>query len=61
MMGDIGPVIGWPVYMSISIVAGGFWGWATGEWAGAPRRVLQFLTSGSVLQLLSIMVLGVWG
>ena len=61
LMGDIGPVIGWPVYMSISIVAGVFWGWATGEWVGAPRRVLQFLTSGTVLQLVSIMVLGVLG
>jgi L-rhamnose-H+ transport protein len=61
LMGDIGPVIGWPVYMSISIVAGVFWGWATGEWAGAPRRVLQFLASGTVLQLVSIMVLGARG
>jgi len=54
-------VIGWPVYMSISIVAGVFWGWATGEWVSAPRRVLQFLASGTVLQLISIMVLGVLG
>jgi L-rhamnose-H+ transport protein len=61
LMGDIGPVIGWPVYMSISIVAGVFWGWATGEWVGAPRRVLQFLISGTVLQLVWIMLLGVSG
>lgn len=61
LMGDIGPVIGWPVYMSISIVAGVFWGWATGEWVGSPRRVLQFLASGTVLQLVSIMVLGARG
>jgi L-rhamnose-H+ transport protein len=60
-MGDIGPVIGWPVYMSISIVAGVFWGWATGEWARVPRDVLQYLTSGTLLQLISIMVLGALG
>jgi L-rhamnose-H+ transport protein len=61
LMGDIGPVIGWPVYMSISIVAGVFWGWATGEWVGAPRSILQMLTAGTLLQLVSITILGVLG
>ncbi len=61
VMGDIGPVIGWPVYMSISIVAGVFWGWATGEWAGAPRSILHILTAGTLLQLVSITILGILG
>jgi L-rhamnose-H+ transport protein len=58
LMGDIGPVIGWPVYMSISIVAGVFWGWATGEWRGAPRSALHLLTAGTLVQLVSITFLG---
>ncbi len=61
LMGDIGPVIGWPVYMSISIVAGVFWGWATGEWSRAPRSALQWLTGGVLLQLASIAILAILG
>lgn len=61
VMGQIGPVIGWPVYMSISIVAGVFWGWATGEWTTAPRRALGYLASGTILQLLAIAALGALG
>lgn len=61
LMGQIGPVLGWPVYMSISIVAGVFWGWATGEWAKSPGRALGYLTSGTILQLLAIVALGAIG
>lgn len=61
LMGSIGPVLGWPVYMSMSIIAGVFWGWATGEWTGAPRRVFHFLTVGILVQVLFIALLGILG
>ncbi len=58
LLGTFGPVIGWPMYMSMSIIAGVFWGWATKEWAGAPARTSRFLVFGIVLQVLFICVLG---
>jgi L-rhamnose-H+ transport protein len=61
LMGTIGPVLGWPVYMSMSIIAGVFWGWATGEWTGAPRRVFHFLTIGILVQVLFIAFLAALG
>ena len=61
LLGTIGPVIGWPMYMSMSILAGVFWGWATKEWVGAPRRTFHFLVSGIVLQVLFICMLGFLG
>lgn len=61
LVGSIGPVLGWPIYMSMSIIAGVFWGWATGEWTGAPRRAFRFLTIGILVQVLLIALLGILG
>ena len=38
-MGPLGPVIGWPVYVSSLLLGNSFWGWCTGEWRGAPRQL----------------------
>jgi L-rhamnose-H+ transport protein len=37
-MGALGPVIGWPVYVSSLLIGNAFWGWLTGEWRGASRQ-----------------------
>ncbi len=34
-LGEIGPVLGWPLFMSAIIIASNVWGFATGEWKGA--------------------------
>ena len=55
LLGDIGPVIGWPIYMSMSILAGVFWGWMMGEWGRASRSVALHLIQSapsSVRQIL---------
>jgi L-rhamnose-H+ transport protein len=61
LLGAIGPVLGWPIYMSVSIMAGVFWGYVTGEWHGAPRRALVILASGILLQSVFILVLAAIG
>jgi L-rhamnose-H+ transport protein len=58
---SMGPVLGWPIYMSMSIVGGVFWGYAGGEWKAAPRRALQYLGQGVLIQLLFIVLLGLLG
>jgi L-rhamnose-H+ transport protein len=58
LLGKLGPVIGWPVYMSMMIITGVFWGWIVGEWKNAPRRALHFLNAGIIVQLVSIGALG---
>jgi L-rhamnose-H+ transport protein len=57
LLGPLGPVIGWPVYMSTMILAGNFWGWLTGEWKQAPRTALQFLNCGILVQIVAITLL----
>lgn len=44
-LGRWGPVAGWPLFISISIVVGNIWGLWRGEWRGATvpaRRLLNF-------------------
>ncbi len=47
-LGKLGPIVGWPVFMAIQVVAGNIIGLFTGEWTGVPRRILWFLGWGSI-------------
>jgi L-rhamnose-H+ transport protein len=37
-IGDMGPVLGWPLFMSVIIITSSIWGVLTGEWKGAGRK-----------------------
>ncbi len=56
-MGPLGPVIGWPIYISSIILGNSFWGWQTGEWREAPHRAIRFMIAGLLLQILGIVLL----
>jgi L-rhamnose-H+ transport protein len=58
-MGDLGPVLGWPVFMSIIVLTGTVWGIATGEWRGAGKRPLWLLGLGVAVLVVAIFVLGI--
>lgn len=57
LLGPLGAVIGWPVYMSVMIVTGNFWGWITGEWSEAPSGALRLLLGGIAIQIVAITLL----
>src|SRR5207247_10479632 len=57
LLGPLGPVIGWPVYMSTMIILGNFWGWIMKEWSRAPSVALSLLMSGIAVQVLAISML----
>ncbi|QEG35154.1 L-rhamnose/proton symporter RhaT [Bythopirellula goksoeyrii] len=56
-MGPLGPVIGWPVYISSLIIGNCFWGWLTGEWQNAPTKLIGLMIVGIFLQVAGIVVL----
>jgi L-rhamnose-H+ transport protein len=58
-LGKFGTALGWPIYMSATILVGILWGWGLGEWRGAPRRSIQLLWAGVGTQILSIVLLSV--
>src|SRR2546423_3998087 len=45
-MADMGPVLGWPLFMSAIILTSNVWGLAVGEWRGARRASLVTMSAG---------------
>ena len=45
-MADLGPVLGWPLFMSAIILTSNVWGLALGEWKGAARTSLITMFAG---------------
>jgi L-rhamnose-H+ transport protein len=58
ILGPLGPVIGWPVYMSAMILAANFWGWLTGEWKNVSGRPVLLMFAGIGIQILAMVLLG---
>jgi L-rhamnose-H+ transport protein len=42
-LGDMGPILGWPLFMSAIIIASNVWGLATGEWKGSGSKALNMM------------------
>jgi L-rhamnose-H+ transport protein len=60
-LGDLGPVMGWPLFMSMVIITGNVWGFATGEWSQAPRAALRLNLMGVGVLIVAIVVISVGG
>jgi L-rhamnose-H+ transport protein len=58
MLGPLGTVIGWPIYMSAMILANNFWGWATGEWRRAGARAVLLMGAGILVQIVAMVLFG---
>ena len=57
-LGELGPVIGWPLFMVCIILTANLWGWRHGEWRLAPVNVKRLAILSIVILILAIMVLG---
>jgi L-rhamnose-H+ transport protein len=57
-MGQLGPVVGWPLLMCSMILAATFWGFVSGEWKGIVGKPIRVMTVGLVVLILAIGVLG---
>lgn len=58
-MGDLGAVIGWPLFMAILILASTVTGFATGEWKGSGSQAKRWMGAGLVVLLIASALLGV--
>jgi L-rhamnose-H+ transport protein len=45
-MAELGPVLGWPLFMSAIILTSNVWGFALGEWKAASRSSLIMMFAG---------------
>jgi L-rhamnose-H+ transport protein len=58
-LGNLGAIVGWPLFMSMVIVTGNVWGFATGEWKQAPPAALRMNLIGVALLVAAIVVISV--
>jgi L-rhamnose-H+ transport protein len=56
-LGALGGIVGWPIFMTIDIIAALFWGAVSGEWKGASRHALVYNWAGVGFLLLAIAVI----
>jgi L-rhamnose-H+ transport protein len=54
ILGPLGGMIGWPVFMLMDIIVGLFWGMITGEWKDAGRQALIYCWTGIGILFLAI-------
>jgi L-rhamnose-H+ transport protein len=56
-MAEMGPVLGWPLFMSAIIIVSNVWGFATGEWRGLRKQTLITVSVGMLLLILGFCTL----
>jgi L-rhamnose-H+ transport protein len=60
-LGDLGAVMGWPLFMSMVIITGNVWGFATGEWRQTPRAAVRMNLAGVTVLIAAIAVISIGG
>jgi len=58
-LGKWGVVVGWPLFISLSIGVGNLWGLWRGEWKGAPASARKLLNRGLFVLLIAVIVIAV--
>jgi len=58
LMGKLGPIIGWPIFMVVIILTSNFWGWQSNEWRGCSLKAKNILLLGLGFFVLSVITLG---
>lgn len=58
-LGELGPVLGWPVFMSMIVITATAWGVGTGEWKGPGKQPLRLMGLGVATLVVAIFVLGI--
>lgn len=60
-IGKLGPVIGWPVFMSGAALASFGWGALTGEWRNSGRQAKVTMAAGTLILILAMGLCGAAG
>jgi len=60
-LGELGTVLGWPLFMSLIVITASVWGVATGEWKGVGSKPLLVMLAGVAVLVIAIFVLSAAG
>jgi L-rhamnose-H+ transport protein len=58
-LGRLGLVVGWPLFISLSILVGNLWGLSRGEWRGTPLAARRLLSAGMSLLIVAVVVVAI--
>jgi L-rhamnose-H+ transport protein len=58
-LGRWGAVVGWPLFISLSIVVGNLWGLSRGEWKDAPAGAKRLLNMGLAVLLVAVITVAI--
>ncbi len=56
-LGELGTVLGWPLFMSLIVITASAWGVATGEWKNTGKQPLAVMLAGVGVLVIAIFVL----
>jgi L-rhamnose-H+ transport protein len=59
LIGALGPIVGWPVFMIFIILTSNFWGWIYGEWKGCSVAAARLLRLSLMFLVLAFIFLGI--
>lgn len=57
LMGEMGPIIGWPILLGVSLIISNIWAYMNREWVGAPRP-FGWLLTGLFILIMATVLLG---
>jgi L-rhamnose-H+ transport protein len=60
-LGNMGPILGWPLFMSAIIITSNVWGLATGEWKGSGSKALNAMFGSIFFLILGFVALAYAG
>jgi L-rhamnose-H+ transport protein len=59
VMGQLGPIIGYPVFLVCAVIVFSLWGFATGEWRRSDAQAKGFMIAGCLVLLVAAGILGI--
>jgi L-rhamnose-H+ transport protein len=60
-LAGLGPILGWPLFMSCIILTSNVWGFVTGEWKTAGQKALTTMLAGILFLIFGFVTLAVSG
>jgi L-rhamnose-H+ transport protein len=58
-LGNLGNIVGWPLFISLSIVVGNLWGIWRGEWRDSSAKAKTKLNTGLVVLVVAMILFGI--
>ncbi len=60
-LGDLGGIVGWPLFMSMALITSNALGFISGEWRGSPQRAHWLSVTGIAFLIIAIVVISIGG